>query len=55
MNEFFKKYLYIFVLISIIMMLFFIFVPSGERGNVVKGVLCSTLFYGGYDGRICKK
>ena len=44
MNEFFKKYLYIFVLISIIMMLFFIFVPSGERGNVIKGVYALLCF-----------
>ena len=42
--SFFKRYKYIFVLISVIMMLFFIFVPSGERGNVIKGVLCSTFF-----------
>ena len=35
--------------------LFLVYVPGGERVNVNKGIICSSILYGGMDGGVCEK
>ena len=35
--------------------LFLVYVPSGERVNAIKGIICSSILYGGMDGGVCEK
>ena len=53
--NFFKRHVYKFVLILTMIVLFLIYVPSGERVNAIKGIICSSILYGGMDGGVCEK
>ncbi len=51
--DFFKRHAYTFIIILTMIVLFLVYVPSGERVNVIKGIICSSILYGGMDGGVC--
>ena len=53
--DFFKRHAYTFIIILTMIVLFLVYVPSGERVNVIMGIICSSILYGGMDGGVCGK
>ena len=53
--NFFKRHVYTFAIILTMIVLFLVYVPSGERVNVIMGIICSSILYGGMDGGVCGK
>ena len=53
--NFLKRHVYTFEINLIMIVLFLVYVPSDERANVIKGIICSSILYEGMDGGVCGK